>query len=57
MEQLRTSPAIKLATLEELARRRKVFAQILEIREKMLPLDCSVVELIRESRDESEANG
>lgn len=56
MELLETKPAIELPSPEELARRRKAFAKILEIREKMPPLDCSVVELIRESREELEVD-
>jgi len=39
---------------EELGRRREVFKRILERRERMEPLGCSVVELLRDDEDEGE---
>lgn len=49
-----TIPDYKRPTEEDLKKRAAAFAEIRAIRERMQPLGCSVVELIREDREASE---
>jgi hypothetical protein len=44
-------PALKRATPEEIARRRKLFEQIMRLRDQMPPLGIDAAELIREVRE------
>ncbi len=46
-------PPYRVPTKEELKRRQQAFAEIQDIKEKMKPLGCSVVDLIREDRDDN----
>ena len=49
-------PPFKRASPEEIARRRKIFAEVMRLREEIGPIGIPADELVREGREEEESS-